>query len=176
MGPNSFCCQCGGWEGCPQPWALQEHRMSHFHQHSALAVRRMLVCTSKSLNSSAFGVLCCQGQLLSLCIVLLCDPTHKLFLSTPQWIADRNKPNFMSVWRVCAHWLHAHHGSHLSHAVHQQCNESSWQQQHSPNCSRELELNTATHYLSSPVAAEVCSAPWCTHHRLWYLILQHMCC
>lgn len=108
MGPNSFCCQCGGWEGCPQPWALQEHKMSDFNQHQALALMRMLACTLKSLNSSAFGVLCCQGQLLSLCIVLLCDPTHKLFLSTPQWIADRNKPNFMSVWRAYAQGLHAH--------------------------------------------------------------------
>lgn len=122
---TSFCCQCGGWEGCPQPRALQEHKMSDFNQHQALAVIRMLACTLKSLNSSAFGVLCCQGQLLSLCIVLLCDPTHKWFLPIPQWIADRNEPNFISLWRAYAQWLLAHRGSGISQAVHQQPSESS---------------------------------------------------
>lgn len=61
MGPNSFCCQCGGWEYCPQPQALQEHKMSDFNQHRALVLMRMLARTLKSLNSSTFGVLCCQA-------------------------------------------------------------------------------------------------------------------
>lgn len=91
----------------------------------------------QKLELISIGVLCCQGRLLSLCIVLLCDPTHKLFLSTPQWIAERNKPHFMSVWRAHAQWLHAHHGSHISHpsAVLWKLLSHYTQQQHSPNCS-----------------------------------------
>lgn len=113
-------------------------------------------------------MLCCQAQLISLCIVLLCDPTHKLFLSIPQQFADRNKPNS---WVYEGHMLSGSCTLWVTHipccplAVQWKLLSHYTQQQYCPNCSKELELNGTTHFPSSEpcsscVAAEVCSAHW----------------